>query len=522
MKCGLRVSGGVLAVFFVSACGPPPTVPNYSKPPQGSVPAGTIYVTNSIRGATTNGPESGVAVFSAVTGAADVAPSSFFPAGGPSLAGLALDAYDDVYVADKGSSVVNVFLSGKNPSHPSNAAITAVTAPSGIAVDPTGNVIVLGRSSGMPAIVTFSQTNLTSPLRIISGTNTGMTVPTGIAFSSQTQTIYVTDAAKQILAFPVGGSGNVAPATIGGPKTTLATPAGIAVGSNGALYVADGTNVVEFARGALGNTSPIAEILGPTTYGPTHLIGIALDARDNVYVADVGSAYIFSGVPEVEIFAAASSGLQTPLGSIDSSSETGLASLGGIAVSPQTIPPNPIALNPPSVAFTTTGAGSAANVTAAENSYAGSFTASPGCTGIATIASGAQLRGSETFLVTPVSGGTCSFSIADATGKSATLPVSVAARTSSIVLSQTGVSFLGVAATPVAITASEAGYSGTLTASSTTCASIASIAPITGVAPFKFTVDPLAAGSCSYTIGDTNGASAALMVTVTTTELGGQ
>jgi hypothetical protein len=71
--------------------------------------------------------------------------------------------------------------------------------------------------------------------------------------------------------------------------------------------------------------------------------------------------------------------------------------------------------------------------------------------------------------------------------------------------------------------ASQANGSGTFTAStaatgSGSCAGIATIAPTTGS---SFTVTPLAAGACTFTIAGGGGQSAALTIDVTSTTLGG-
>jgi hypothetical protein len=55
--------------------------------------------------------------------------------------------------------------------------------------------------------------------------------------------------------------------------------------------------------------------------------------------------------------------------------------------------------------------------------------------------------------------------------------------------------------------------------STTTCAGIASVTPTSGAGPFTFA--PLAAGVCSYAVGGTGGATAAVTITVTTTSVVG-
>ena len=68
-------------------------------------------------------------------------------------------------------------------------------------------------------------------------------------------------------------------------------------------------------------------------------------------------------------------------------------------------------------------------------------------------------------------------------------------------------------------TATEAGYGGTFSASTANCAGIASISPASGS---TFTVTPVAAGTCTFSIKDSILQAATLTITVTTTQVGGQ
>jgi hypothetical protein len=88
-----------------------------------------------------------------------------------------------------------------------------------------------------------------------------------------------------------------------------------------------------------------------------------------------------------------------------------------------------------------------------------------------------------------------------------------------VTLSQTSLTFTAAgAANAQSTTASQANYTGTFTASTTTCSGIATIAS-TGSAAFSVT--PVAAGTCSFTITGGNNMTATLNVVVTTTTVGG-
>lgn len=106
-------------------------------------------------------------------------------------------------------------------------------------------------------------------------------------------------------------------------------------------------------------------------------------------------------------------------------------------------------------------------------------------------------------------------------GGSSTNGGSVIQQPAGVQLSVGSMSFLGTgAALAQNVTVSEANYSGAFSASSTTCAGIATIALQTG-STTTFVVTPVAVGTCSFSIADTLGQSKAVTVTVTTTTLGG-
>lgn len=69
------------------------------------------------------------------------------------------------------------------------------------------------------------------------------------------------------------------------------------------------------------------------------------------------------------------------------------------------------------------------------------------------------------------------------------------------------------------VNVSQTNYSGSFTAATTTCSGIATIASTSASA---FSVTPVAAGTCTFTISGGGGQSATLTVGVTTTSVGGQ
>src|ERR1700730_9315760 len=87
---------------------------------------------------------------------------------------------------------------------------------------------------------------------------------------------------------------------------------------------------------------------------------------------------------------------------------------------------------PTSLAFTGLGAPSAGSVSVTEAGYAGAFSETDSCAGIATVATA-----SPTFTVTPVAVGTCSIKISDTAQHSVAVPVTVT--TSGLVVQKRGV-----------------------------------------------------------------------------------
>ena len=84
--------------------------------------------------------------------------------------------------------------------------------------------------------------------------------------------------------------------TIGGSKTDLNDPLGLAVNGEGALFVANagGRDVLVFARGSAGNTAPVARIAGYAT----QLVepqALAIDAKGRLYVFDGPQTASFAG-----------------------------------------------------------------------------------------------------------------------------------------------------------------------------------------------------------------------------------
>jgi sugar lactone lactonase YvrE len=262
--------------------------------------------------------------------------------------GIALDSSDDIYVADT-SSVLVYPAGSKGNAAPSSATIsttmtTGLGWPQGIALDSSGKIYVADDgpgASGPGSVFVYpagSKANA-APTATISGTNTGLSYPQGIALDSSSN-IYVADeGAVSVFVYSAGSKGNVAPTTtISGSNTELDTPEGIVVDSSLNIYVADdgdgscdGTeSVYVYPLGSNGNAAPSATISGGNT-GLCYPYGIALDSSGNIYVADEGAASVFVYPPLASLPKQPNYPNVTPIATI-SGNNTGLSGPYGIAL----------------------------------------------------------------------------------------------------------------------------------------------------------------------------------------------
>jgi uncharacterized protein (TIGR03437 family) len=171
-------------------------------------------------------------------------------------AGLAMDAYDALYIADSGNNLVRRLWGGN---------ITT-------ALD--------GRTN--PAFLLYS--------------------PTGVAIDGS-GFLYVTDSTAYVRKLYAGqlmsvaGSGDVGYAADGGlaVNARLTGPHDIAFDAKGSLYIADGQYVRKVAGGVIstvagnGYASGIGDGLPATLAQMVQPAGIALDAAGNLFVADTGT-----------------------------------------------------------------------------------------------------------------------------------------------------------------------------------------------------------------------------------------
>ncbi len=290
--------------------------------------------------------------------------------------GIAVDSSGKIYVADLGSSEalpqippsVFVYPAGSNGNAAPIATIsgsnTGLRGPIGMAVDSSGKIYAAGYNSntGYSVLVYAAGSNgNVAPIATISGSNTGLIGPIGTAVDSSGK-IYVANdgiyndfgveiVPPSVLVYPAGSNGNVAPtATISGSNTGLNLPVGIAVDSSGNTYVTDGgpdgggpASVFVYAAGSNGNVASIATISGRNT-GLSAPVGIAVDSSGDIYVVDGASVFAYS---------AGSNGNVAPVATI-SGPNAELTEPLSIAIQPVAAAPPPTGTPAPTAAATPT------------------------------------------------------------------------------------------------------------------------------------------------------------------------
>ena len=236
--------------------------------------------------------------------------------------GVALDGSGNVYVADKGNNcirkvtsagVVTTFVGTNSQGFADGTNSSArFSSPIGIAMDSNGNLYVsdysnyLIRAVTPGGVVTTFVGQLTPGLADGTGASAKFWYPNGVAVDSNGN-LYVADSSNNCIrkVIPAGvvttlaGSATSGFADGTGASASFDTPTGVAVDSTGTVYVGDQLNncirkitpagVVTTLAG--NGTSGSADGAGSTaTFNlPLH---IALDAAGNVYVVDAGNQLI--------------------------------------------------------------------------------------------------------------------------------------------------------------------------------------------------------------------------------------
>lgn len=237
-------------------------------------------------------------------------------------AGIAIDVNGNLYVADSLNNTIRKIspsgivmtlagqfgavglIDGQGP-------LALFNGPQGVAVDVSGNIYVadtynntIRKISSSGYVTTFAGLAGVSGSSDGFGSGASFNTPTGIAVDTNGY-VYVADTGNSLIR-KISPGGNVTTFVGGGTSSAdgIGTaagfngPTGIAISSSGDLYVTDTGNYTLRKVSSSGVVTTVAGLAGVygTTDGPSasarfyYLWGVFTDSNDNVYVCDAGNA----------------------------------------------------------------------------------------------------------------------------------------------------------------------------------------------------------------------------------------
>lgn len=207
--------------------------------------------------------------------------------------GICLDANTNIYVADSENSSVRLITPDVAHSNWFTTTIsTNFMTPVAVAVDSSTNVYVT--DSGSKTVEIISGGTVSN----FASTNIGLVSPTGIAVDGATN-VYVADDTNNVI-YVIAPDGTVSNIT----SKLLNSPQGIALDSYTNIYVANGgaDTILEISNGVVfsiaGATNFIDSSDGLDSDGRFDFpAGVAVDTNGNVYVADANNNTIRMGAP---------------------------------------------------------------------------------------------------------------------------------------------------------------------------------------------------------------------------------
>ena len=232
--------------------------------------AGNIYVNETDGGST-------VAVFSSAANG-NVAPATTFTTTFNVVGseGIAVNSSGNVYVSSYLSQLIDVFPAAPSgnvtPTAVISGANTLLSDPVGMTLSPT-NLYVTDYAGNAVYIYAANANGNVAPTATISGGNTQLNHP-GEVVLDYTGRIIVANTGTTccssgfVLVFASGASGNATPvAVISGANTGLMDPSGVAVDTSGNIWVSDAAAnaIYRFASTANGNVAPTATYSGALT-----------------------------------------------------------------------------------------------------------------------------------------------------------------------------------------------------------------------------------------------------------------
>ncbi len=234
-----------------------------------------------------------------VIGTVDPGVFTAFTKGLTTPSSVVADAAGDVFVADAGAGKVLEFPSGSTSSTTPTAVGSGFVQPSALAFDANGDLFVLDLNSGSPEVVEIlntgtsgafvagAQGNLLKPATTINGL--ALSSPAALAVGPD-GSVYISDSgnSRVVTISPLTDEGGVTlgQATIEGltSPSGLQNPQGIAVDSSGNLYIADEAQNLIFT---VWNTGVVTTLTPPASV--TAVSGVAVDASGSLIISDSAS-----------------------------------------------------------------------------------------------------------------------------------------------------------------------------------------------------------------------------------------
>jgi len=211
---------------------------------------------------------------------------------------LAVDADGTIYTANDGSSTVLIFPNGANGNvTPRTLNVQGPTE--GIAIDNNGSIYVSSNTLNSIAVYAAGSVGNASPVATISGNNTELSHPTGMAFDTNNN-LYVGVINNGLAglgefsasAIAAGGIENIAPIATVTDANGTALSQGPAADSNGRIVTGNmcafGSGIEIFAPGLTSNVAPVQTILSST---PGCTVSYAVDVTSIGFNAPTNNIY---------------------------------------------------------------------------------------------------------------------------------------------------------------------------------------------------------------------------------------